>query len=908
MNAEDSKPENNNSEFEENMMDEELIQEFLNEADEGIQQLEVDFLTLEKEPDNTDLLNNSFRVIHTIKGTSSFLNLKNLETTTHKAEDVLNKLRKLELTLTSDIMDTLLRAVDAVKLMLVEIRQHGSDKSVETEDIKNSLADILINRESTDVSWKMEDTQTTCKTMSENGSDSIRDNISEDSTVATQTKPEVRSTNTFDPTPGNKAPEKDIRTKKEEASTIRIGVDKLESLFNLVGELVLSRNRNVQLHNVLSKRFHNDETITLDLVEAGNQLDHLTSDLQWAVMKTRMIPVSSVFSKFHRVVRDVSKKLNKEMELHLAGENTEIDKNIIEGIGDPLTHIIRNSADHGIDMPDERAALGKNRVGRIDLSAYYEGNYVVIEIKDDGRGIDVEAVKKKAVEKGLIEQTIADNLPKEALLDLIFEPGFSTAKKVTNVSGRGVGMDVVKTNIEKLRGQILVDSNVGTGTEIKLKIPLTLAILETLIINISDQRYAVPLSNVVETHRISYSKIEKLRGNMVFRLRDELIPVASLSDIFRLPFKYDDNSEVTILVLKSGFLRMGLIVDKTSGQEEVVIKPLDCLKGIVEPYGTSGATILGDGSITFILDIDALLKLANVANRQIENSDDAGKGTSQSDKDVTNVVMVDNLGKDLFAIPTKSVREIELIHKTDTEELGGRLVIKHRGSIIPLVTISSITGSAVQREFDNYYMLIVADGKEEVGLLVGRLIGIRDIDRNTFNNDEINLNGVDGSTIFDGRIISLLNPAKIRSTALNRQPSLNDVFTGSNSDTKPETVQRNILVVDDIKMHRSIVEGAVKKAGHKPVSAVDGMDALSKLDDSIKLILTDLEMPNMDGYEFTREAKKKHPKIPVVMVTSMAGDEDRVKGIEAGVDKYIMKWKEGEILEVINEFIARQKL
>ncbi len=903
MNTDDSKPENNTRELDENIMDEEIIQEFLSEADEGIQQLEVDFLTLEKEPDNVDLLNNSFRVIHTIKGSSSFLNFKNLESTTHKAEDVLNKLRKSELILTSAIMDTLLRAVDAVKAMLVEIEQHGSDKSVETEGIKDSLADILENRESTEGTREMVDTQTVAKTISENKPGNNQNNISEEPAVATQIKPEAQPADTLDPSTGNKTPVKNIRQKKEEASTIRIGVDKLESLFNLVGELVLSRNRNVQLHNILSKRFSDDETITLDLVEAGNQLDHLTSDLQWAVMKTRMIPVSSVFNKFHRVVRDVGKQLNKEIELCLYGENTEIDKNILEGIGDPLTHIIRNSADHGVDMPDEREALGKDRVGRIHLSAYYEGNYVVIEIKDDGRGIDVEVIKKKAVEKGLIEQANADNMSKEALLDLIFQPGFSTANAVTNVSGRGVGMDVVKTNIEKLRGQILIDSNIGTGTEIKLKIPLTLAILETLIINVSDHRYAVPLSNVVETHRVSYNRIEELRGNKVFRLRDELIPVASLSDIFKLPFEYEDKSEVTILVLKSGFFRMGLIVDKTSGQEEVVIKPLDCLKDIVEPYGTSGATILGDGSITFILDIDALLKLANVASRQIENCDDVGKETSKSDNDIMNVVMVDNLGRELFAIPTKDVREIEFIHKTDTEELGGRLVIKHRGNIVPLITIPSATGSASEREFDNYYMIIIADGKEVAGLLVGRLLGINDVVCSTIKSEETRINGIEGTTIFDGRITSLLNSKEIMTAASTQQSSLSSAFTGSVYGTEAETIQRNILVADDVKMHRTIVEDAVRKAGHNPISAVDGMDAVSKLDNSIKLILTDLEMPNMDGYEFTREAKKKHPKIPVVMVTSMAGDEDKIKGIEAGVDKYIVKWKEGEILKAIKEFI-----
>lgn len=794
--------ENSNQDNKDDFVDEEIIQDFLNETNEGLQQLEVDFITLEKEPQNTDILNNAFRAIHTIKGTAGFLGFKNLGAVSHKAEDVLNKLRKSELNLSTDIMDTLLGAIDTIKQIVDEIEQCSKDTSVNTEVINNKLENIANGtvesvheghkaedkiqnvedgKQNEKDSCGMEKVQVSSKQLPQDTSDSLQKKESEDVAPEANLSPEHQTPEPKDTTPGAKLPAAKPQTKKEKTGSIRIDIDKLDSLFNLVGELVLSRNRNVQLYRLLSERFPTEDIINRDMAEAGNHLDHLTSELQSAVMKTRMVPVSTVFNKFQRVVRDIGKTLGKEIELHIMGENTEIDKNIIEGIGDPMTHLIRNSADHGIEMPDEREKASKNRVGRIDLSAYYEGNYVVIEINDDGKGIDVEAVKKKALEKGLITLTEADNMPKTAIFDLILEPGFSTAQKVSAVSGRGVGMDVVKTKIEGLRGQIIIDSEVGVGSNIKLKIPLTLAILDTIIVNVGDHKYAVPLSNVVKTHKMKYNQIEMLRGNMIFRMSNELMPVVALSEIINLPFKYNNNSNVTMLVLRNGLFKMGIVVDSTADQEEVVIKSIDCLDGIAEPEGVSGATILGDGSITFILDVNVLMGLANAASMQAEaNANEEKDTSSQSEGNLINVVMVENHGEEQYAIPARNIKEIEVIQKTDIEEVGGILVIKYRGRIISLTDIPSITKVAESKEFKNYYMIILADERNEVGLLVGRLLGIKEIDEDSFNKEDIKLNGIIGSTIFEDRITLLLDPEKVQTTALN-QHSLSESVLATHS-------------------------------------------------------------------------------------------------------------------------------
>jgi len=724
---------------------EDILREFLSEANEGIQGLELDFIALEKTPDDAELLNKIFRVIHSIKGGASFIGFKNLEAISHKTEDVLNKLRKADLQLTPCIMDTLLSAADTIKLILKDVEEHRIDTHINITDISNKLIDIT----------------KTCKDIKdiihETGSRTEKPKVVSQALPSEQSPPGARR-----PKPLSQIPS------KEDIRSVRINIEKLDFLFNLVGELVLSRNRNLQLHKSLFQRYPEDETINLELLEAGSYLNRLTSEIQLAVMRTRMMPISTVFNKFQRMLRDMAKNLDKEVELYTSGEDTEIDKNIIEGIGDPLTHIIRNSIDHGIEMPEAREIKGKQRAGRIELKAYYEGNYVVIDVKDDGKGIDLAVVLEKAIEKGMINAQDAEKLSKNTLLNFIFAPGFSTAKNVTATSGRGVGMDVVRTNIEKLRGQIIIDSNYGVGTGIKLKIPLTLAILDTLIANVSDQRYAIPLSNIVETHRVRYGQIETVRGGMVFRMRDGLIPLVLLSEIFNIPHKYDNNSEVTIIVLRHGILRMGLVIDSSSGQEEVVIKQLDCLDGLSEIEGVSGATILGDGSITFILDVDAVMKLSKVEERQLEAEIIGHREKMETDENTINIVLVDNFSREQYAIPARNIREIELIHKTEIEGLNGRLMTNYKDRILPLITIPSIMNIHPQDRNEGretYYMIILngnnshesQDIANERGLLVGRLLGIKKINKTSINNDKKTLNAIAGSAIFNDRITFLLD-------------------------------------------------------------------------------------------------------------------------------------------------------
>ncbi len=407
---------------------------------------------------------------------------------------------------------------------------------------------------------------------------------------------------------------------------------------NLIGELVLGKNRLLKIYDDVEERYEGEKFLE-ELNQVVSSISVVTTDLQIAVMKTRMLPIAKVFNKFPRLVRDLSRELNKDIELIISGEDTELDKSIIEEIGDPLVHIIRNSCDHGIESADERKMLGKPSKGRIELKAYNEGNQIVIEVRDDGKGLDPEILKQKALEKGLISEREAQNMGVKEAFNLIFKPGFSTAKQVTNVSGRGVGMDVVKTNIEKLNGIIDIDSELGKGTVIKLKIPLTLAIIQSLLVGVQEEYYAIPLASVLETVRISLEDIYMIEGRNVLRLRDEILYLARLSDIFGVEQVYDANDHAYVVVIGLAESKLGIIVDTLIGQEEIVIKSMgDYLQGI---EGIAGATIRGDGRVTLIVDIAALMELSKNIKTNIVEDAKKPKKVKSSPSDYT-VLIVDD--------------------------------------------------------------------------------------------------------------------------------------------------------------------------------------------------------------------------------------------------------------------------
>ena len=459
------------------------------------------------------------------------------------------------------------------------------------------------------------------------------------------------------------------RTPAVVEQTIRVDVKRLDHLMNLIGELVLAKNRLIKINDDVEERYEGEEFLE-ELNQVVSIVSLVTTDLQIAVMKTRMLPIGKVFNKFPRMIRDLSRELNKDIELVISGEETELDKSIVEEIGDPLVHIIRNSCDHGVETPDIRTAAGKEAKGTIDLKAYNEGNQIVIQIDDDGKGLDTEMLKNKSLEKGIITEKEADNMSDKEAFALIFKPGFSTAAAVTSVSGRGVGMDVVKTNIEQLNGMIDIESTVGVGTSIKLKIPLTLAIIQALLVGVQEEYYAIPLASVLETVRISKDEIYTVEGKSVMRLRDEVLSLVHIGDIFEVERILDGSEHAYVVVLGLGTSKIGLIVDTLVGQEEIVIKSLgDYLKGI---EGIAGATIRGDGGVTLIVDVVALMQMAkNVkATALVESASAQGGASLEKTKASDYTVMIVDDSKTDRTIMRKALEPmgVTLVEASDGQE------------------------------------------------------------------------------------------------------------------------------------------------------------------------------------------------------------------------------------------------
>ncbi|WP_441752206.1 chemotaxis histidine kinase/response regulator CheAY2 [Helicobacter pylori] len=651
----------------------EIMEDFLIEAFEMNEQLDQDLVELEHSPEDLDLLNRIFRVAHTIKGSSSFLNLNILTHLTHNMEDVLNRARKGEIKITPDIMDVVLRSIDLMKTLLVTIRDTGSDtnngKENEIEEAVKQLQAITSQnlegaKEGTKEAPKEEVKKEAKEEIKEENKENkakapTAENSASDNPLAdepdldytnmsaeeveaeierllnkrqeadkerrAQKKQEAKPKQEVAPktetpkTETPKAPKTETKAKAKADTeenkapsigveqTVRVDVRRLDHLMNLIGELVLGKNRLIRIYGDVEERYDGEKFLE-ELNQVVSSISAVTTDLQLAVMKTRMQPVGKVFNKFPRMVRDLSRELGKSIELIIEGEETELDKSIVEEIGDPLIHIIRNSCDHGIEPLEERRRLNKPETGKVQLSAYNEGNHIVIKISDDGKGLDPVMLKEKAVEKGVISERDAEGMSDREAFNLIFKPGFSTAKVVSNVSGRGVGMDVVKTNIEKLNGIIEIDSEVGVGTTQKLKIPLTLAIIQALLVGVQEEYYAIPLSSVLETVRISQDEIYTVDGKSVLRLRDEVLSLVRLSDIFKVDAILESNSDVYVVIIGLADQKIGVIVDYLIGQEEVVIKSLGYY--LKNTRGIAGATVRGDGKITLIVDVGAMMDMA----------------------------------------------------------------------------------------------------------------------------------------------------------------------------------------------------------------------------------------------------------------------------------------------------------
>jgi two-component system chemotaxis sensor kinase CheA len=605
----------------------EILSEFLVEAEEMIELLDQRFISLEADPTNRAMLDEIFRAMHSMKGSGGFLGFTRLVDVAHRAENILNKLRQGDMAVTPAVINVVLEAVDVVKLLMADIRESGSDTHVEVVAISAKLDNILAGQQpgqvETSVTPSISASDPTVPTEPTNdataptklGEILIQEGSASKEQVLEALEQQDRKlplgeilvqSGVITEKTLETALQKQAKPSKggEDDQTIRVETSRLDSVMNLVGELVLGRNRLMKLGGGLEQSYEN-EPLVRGLTETLAQLNLVTTDLQLAVMKTRMLPIRKVLAKFPRMVRDLSQKLGKQVRLELHGEETELDKSVADEVGDPLVHIVRNAIDHGIELPAERQASGKALEGLVRIAASQEGNSIVIRIQDDGKGLQVDRIKAKALSRGIVSEAELASMDPRDVLNMVFLPGFSTAEKVTDVSGRGVGMDVVRTNIRRINGSVEIDSQAGKGSVITIKLPLTIAIIQALLVEVEQATFAIPLGSVIEAVKITKDDVKTINGREVLTLRERVLPLLRLSEEFEIP-RDTTCDKFYVVVVGMGERHVGVIVDRLRSQEEVVIKSMgDYLSEI---KGVAGATITGEGKVVLILDIPELVQ------------------------------------------------------------------------------------------------------------------------------------------------------------------------------------------------------------------------------------------------------------------------------------------------------------
>ena len=685
----------------------ELVKEFLIESNENLAKVDQQMVELEKRPKDTELLASIFRTVHTVKGTCGFLGYGILEGIAHIGENILSQLRNGERDLTPTLASLILEAIDAIKTIVGNIENSHS----EGEDVWQELRARLILEE---------------QAIHGGPSSEVLDHeVEAIETVGVAqmpppTSPQIQIQAPPPTSPTAAKSEGEAMASKAGSvadSTIRVDVVLLDKLMNLVGELVLARNQ------ILQYNATQDDT---NFAATSQRLNLITSELQESVMKTRMQPIGVVWNKLPRVVRDLAAACGKQILLEMEGAETELDKTIIEAIKDPLTHIVRNCCDHGIETPQARSARGKLAQGMLSLRAYHEGGHVNIEIIDDGGGIDPAKVKAKAVERGLLRPEQAERMSDREAVNLVFLPGFSTAARVSNISGRGVGMDVVKTNIEKIGGVVDVTSRPNAGTTVKIKIPLTLAIIPGLVVASGFERFVIPQVSLLELVRLEADEanklIEKIHGTPVYRRRGSLLPIAYLNRILRLPDPADQES-VNIVVLQAEDRQFGLVVDSISDTQEIVVKPLSKqLKGL-NVY--AGSTIMGDGKVALILDVMGLSQRVGLSAR--DNNATHNRAGDPGDQSEKQTLLLFRAGSyDRLAVPLSLVARLEEFPKERIEHAAGRRVVQYRNQILPLVPLSEqLDGSRPDWETSEKVQVVVfSEGERSVGLVVDQIVDI----------------------------------------------------------------------------------------------------------------------------------------------------------------------------------------
>lgn len=699
------------------------------------------------------------------------------------------------------------------------------------------------------------------------------------------------------------------KTSKVE-DTLRVNVSLLETLMSLAGELVLGRN---QLDDAIRR-----QDIQL-IAKTGQRVNLITSELQEAIMQTRMQPVGNVFSKFTRVVRDLARSADKQIQLEIKGKEVELDKAILEGINDPLTHMIRNSVDHGIELPGERLDAGKPESGHILLQAYHAAGQVVIEIADDGRGMDPEKIAISAVRKGILTDEAAASMSDRDKLALIFLPGFSTAEKLTNISGRGVGMDVVKTNIDRLGGRIDIESIKGEGSMIRIFLPLTLAIMPSLLISCGGSFFAIAQSNVQELLRIPQAEmdqhIDRVGDQLNLAIRDRLLPVLYLDTVVGIPAekRLSERNHLNIVVMQTGNMEFGLVVDQLHDTEEIVVRPLGRhLQGCIE---YAGATILGNGHIAMILDAGGIAEKA-----RLSRMDDAKTALPTSTEVVGDdqgepmqLIIMHNGPEDPVAIPLAAIQRLEEVRRERIEKRGGMRAMQHNKRQLPLVMLSDVASMDKLPDADRYVVLVVQQGEVEYGLLGCFPVDV--FNGNVLVDGSHRQPGVLGSCILGERTTLLLSPEELNPKRARELPPPNPVpaLTQHPQPTALPAVaaegpRATILLAEDSDFFRNHLRDFLQQHGFRVIACADGAlarDCLKRPDFDVQLVLTDIEMPNMDGLQLTAfiRSQPKWQHLPIVAVSTLAQESDIARGIEAGVTEYQVKLDKETLLKAIERLL-----
>ncbi|MCW0180685.1 MAG: chemotaxis protein CheW [Zavarzinia sp.] len=879
-----------------------LLQEFLTETAENLDVVDVEIVKLEQDPNNREVLSNIFRLVHTIKGTCGFLGLPRLEAVAHAGENVLGKFRAGEMEVTEDAVSLILEAIDAIKAILKVLGETEQEPPGNDAAIISRLDDLAEGRH-TPAPVSAPAPALVVPTMPPRalkpgevsldeleaafqmapGPDAIAAGAAPLLSEAEAAETAVVHRDPPPAPPARPAEAADPNEGRGEAplgnQTLRVSVDLLENLMTMVSELVLTRNQLLQMVRRMG-----------DTEFAGplQRLSLCTSELQEGVMKTRMQPIGNAWSKLPRIVRDLSHELKKKIDLQMVGAETELDRQVLELIKDPLTHMVRNSADHGLETPAERRAAGKPESGRITLNAYHEGGHIIIQIADDGRGLNLARIRQKVAASGLASEADLEAMSEAQVARYIFHPGLSTADKVTSVSGRGVGMDVVRTNIEKIGGTIDLKTNLGKGTTVQIKIPLTLAIVSALIVECAGERFAVPQIGVVELVRAtpdSEHRIEEINRTPVVRLRNRLLPLIFLDETLKLvPAGTKRRDEAFIIVAQVGSQTFGIVVDRVFDTEEIVVKPVATI--LRDNALFSGNTILGDGSVIMILDPNGLALQTGEALRENHDGQADAVAATQHD-DASSLLIFRAGGNELKAVPLSLVARLEEIEVERIEKSNGRPVVQYRGRLMPIVCADAehrLKASGGQP------VIVFADGERAMGLAVDEIIDI--VEDHLDVELKAERPGLIGTAVVAGQATGVVDVAHYLTQAYD------DWFRRSAAEVVTTNRNWSILLVDDSPFFRNMIMPVLSVAGYRVTMAEDAAGALKLREQGtdFDLILSDIEMPGMDGFAFAEHVRHegRWRTTPIIALSSRTAPADFERGRAVGFADYVAKGdKEG---------------